>query len=119
MVQNMSIQENERGIASKQYNRRSRLEISLDVLRAVKKGVKKPTRIMYASNISWVPVQRILSSLVSNGFVRETELKGDKRTSRCYEITQSGLNVLMYLDEDKDVLRLIESANDMRKTSHR
>ena len=111
MVQNMSIQENEREIARKPYNRRSRLEIRLDVLRAIKTGVKKPTRIMYASNISWTPVQRILKSLVSNGFVREVELKGDKRTSRCYEITQSGLNVLMYLDRETDFLLLMESAN--------
>ena len=106
---NMSVRETGRGNGREILHRRSRLEISLDVLRAVKNGVKKPTRIMYASNISWVPLQRILRSMLSSGFMREIESKGDKRTMREYEITQSGLNVLMYLDREKDFLSLMKS----------
>jgi len=38
--------------------RRSRLDIVLAVLSAVGRGVDRPTRIMYASNLSWRPMQR-------------------------------------------------------------
>ncbi|MBC8498327.1 hypothetical protein ISS40_03095 [Candidatus Bathyarchaeota archaeon] len=45
-------------------NRRSKLEVYLDVLWAIKSGVNKPTRIMYESNLSWKPLQRTLDSLM-------------------------------------------------------
>ncbi len=106
----MSIYEIERGNHQKSYHRRSRLEICLDILRAVQKGVNKPTRIMYAVNISWNPLQKVLGSLVSAGFIGEIESKGDKRTTRRYEITQSGLNVLRYLDRE-DFLRLLDTTH--------
>ncbi len=89
--------------------RRTRLDICLDILRALKKGVRKPTRIMYAVNISWVPLQKRLTSMVSAEFISEIECKGDKRTTREYEITQKGLNVLDYWDKDNPLLKLMES----------
>lgn len=107
----MSVRETRRGNGRETLHRRSRLDISLDVLRAVKNGVRKPTRIMYAVNISWSPLQKVLRSLLSGGFMKEIESKVDKRTMREYEITQSGLNVLMYLDREKDFLRLMESTH--------
>lgn len=108
---NMSIQETENGNDRESFHRRSKLDISLDALRAVAKGIEKPTRIMYAVGISWNPLQKVLRSMVSAGFIMETESKGDKRTMRQYNITQSGLNVLTYLDRDKDFLRLMESTH--------
>ena len=39
--------------------RRSKLEIMLTVLRAVNDGETKPTKIMYASNMSWNLTQRV------------------------------------------------------------
>ncbi len=42
-------------------NRRSKLEITLDVLKAVRDGVDKPTRIMYVANMSWNPTQDMLA----------------------------------------------------------
>ena len=106
----MSIYEIERGNQRESYHRRSRLEICLDILKAVQKGVNKPTRIMYAVNISWNPLQTVLGSLVSAGFIEEIETKGDKRTTRRYEITQRGLNVLRYLDRE-DFLRLLDTTH--------
>ncbi len=95
------------------FHRRSRLDIYLDVLRALKRGVRKPTRIMYAVNMSWKPLQKILKSMVSTGFIREIESKKDKRTTRHYEITQSGLNVLNYLNKENDLVRLIEATHSV------
>ncbi|MHA2069350.1 MAG: winged helix-turn-helix domain-containing protein, partial [Candidatus Thorarchaeota archaeon] len=51
--------------------RRSKLEIILTILSAVKQGVDKPTRIMYAANMSWKPVQRMLTHLVEQGLLLE------------------------------------------------
>ena len=95
------------------YRRRSRLDISLDLLRAVSKGVKKPTRISYAINIPWVSLQKSLASMMSAGFITEIEMKESKRSMKHYEITQSGLNVLHYVDKGKDLLNLIESTHSV------
>ncbi len=101
----------DQGLVHRKYQkpiRRTRLDICLDILRAVKNGVRKPTRIMYAVNISWIPLKQMLSSMVSAEFISKIECKGDKRTTRHYEITQSGLNVLAYWDNGKDLLKLME-----------
>ena len=58
--------------------RRSRLDLVLKVLGVVTDGVDKPTRIMYAANLSWKPTQRILNSLVQQGLLREIEDTGSK-----------------------------------------
>jgi predicted transcriptional regulator len=92
--------------------RRSRLEIYLDVLWAIKKGTQKPTRIMYESNLSWKPLQRILKSMTSQSLIREIDASGDrdKRTSTVYELTQKGENIVNYFNTGKEYLRLEEIA---------
>ena len=86
------------------------MEIYLDVLLEIKNGTKKPTRIMYGANLSWIPLQRVLTSLVSQGLVVEIESgeRGDKRTSKTYELTQKGDNVLQYFRRAKELLPLEE-----------
>jgi len=88
--------------------RRSRLDIVLNVLSAVRDGVDKPTRIMYAANLSWKPTQRILRSLVDQEFLREIEDGRSKRTKRRYEITEKGVNLVRYFERAKDLLVLEE-----------
>jgi len=107
----MVSQETEHENYPKSYHRRSRLDISLDVLRTVKRGVMKPTRIMYAVNISWRPLQNILEAMVSGGFISKSKAKGNRQSKHYYKITQSGLNVLSYVDKDTDFLRLLESTH--------
>jgi len=102
---------NEIGLKS-EFARRSRLEIHLDILKSVKAGKSKPTRIMYAANLSWKPLNQNLSSLVSNGFLRIQFIgEEDARSNRIYEITKKGENVLRYMSSEKDVLDLIEIAH--------
>lgn len=78
--------------------RRSKLDIALCVLSAVRDGVDKPTRIMYAANLSWKPTKRILGSLVGQGLLRESGDTGSRRSKKRYEITEKGLSVLRYFD---------------------
>ena len=88
--------------------RRSRLDIVLNVLSAVRRGVDKPTRIMYAANLSWRPTQHILSSLVQQGLLREIEDTGSRKTKRRYEITEKGAKVVQYFDRAKDLITIEE-----------
>jgi predicted transcriptional regulator len=77
--------------------RRSKLEITLDVLKAVRDGVDKPTRIMYVANMSWNPTQELLERLVMEGHLDVTEERTEKRSKKRYVITEKGLNVISYL----------------------
>ncbi len=92
--------------------RRSKLEIYLDVLWAIKSGTAKPTRIMYEANLSWKPLQRILNSMVSQDLVEEIDASNsrDKRTNTLYNITQKGENVISYFNRAKHLIELEEIA---------
>ncbi len=86
--------------------RRSKLEIRLKILAAVKQGVDKPTRIMYAANMSWKPVQRILSGLVEQGLLLEVINTGSRQSKRRYQITEKGEKILDYFEKANDIMPL-------------
>jgi len=88
--------------------RRSKLEIYLEVLQIIKNGTSKPTRIMYNANISWQPLMRVLGSMKGQGLVNEIDVTGqerkrDKRTSKLYEITMKGERVIRYFRGAKEL----------------
>jgi predicted transcriptional regulator len=87
-------------------NRRSKLEIYVDILEKINMGVIKPTRIMYEANLSWKPLQQILKSLISQELIIEctTEDK-DKRTKKAYQLTEKGINVLRYFNKAKELVK--------------
>jgi len=86
--------------------RRSRLEITLGILSAVMNGVDKPTRIMYAANMSWRPTQRILSILVEQGLIEVRMTPETRQSKKRYVITEKGANMLDYFDGAKEILPL-------------
>jgi predicted transcriptional regulator len=90
--------------------RRSKLEIYLDVLWAIKRGTRKPTRVMYEANLSWKPLQTILQSMISQELIVEIDARAekDKRTSTVYEVTQKGENIITYFNRGRDYLNLEE-----------
>ncbi len=88
--------------------RRSRLEIYLEVLQIIKGGTSKPTRIMYNANLSWRPLMRVLGSMIDKELVREIDVsalgrKRDKRTTKLYEITMKGEKVVRYFRGAKEL----------------
>jgi len=85
-------------------SRRSKLEIQLDILNAVREGVEKPTRIMYAANMSWSPVKKMLDSLVDREFLTVISTIGGKTVRNRYEITEKGLSVLTYFKGAKKLV---------------
>ena len=86
--------------------RRSKLEIRLKILAAFKQGVDKPPRIMYAANMSWKPVQRIMSHLVEQGLLAEVINTESKQSKRRYKITEKGEKLLDYFESAKDIMPL-------------
>jgi predicted transcriptional regulator len=86
--------------------RRSKLDLVLGVLRAVKRGTDKPTRIMYTVNLSWKPTQNILNSLVGQGLLSLIEEEGNKRSKKRYELTEKGNGVVDYFDGAKQLINV-------------
>ena len=93
-------------------SRRSRLEIYLEVLNAIKNGTEKPTRIMYEANLSWRLLNDILSSLESQELVEEIDVSGsrDKRTDRIYRTTGKGDTLIRYFHNAEQLLSLDKPA---------
>ena len=87
-------------------NRRSKLEIYIDVLQVIKEGTTKPTRIMYGSNLSWKLLQGVLSSMIEQDLIIKIDKSGskDKRTSAVYEVTGKGDSVIKYFRHAKGLI---------------
>ncbi len=83
-------------------SKRGRLEIYLEVLRVVRKGTEKPTRIMYKTNLSWKPLMKVLKSLRDQGLVASHR----KGRSTTYEVTEKGKNVLKYFTEAMNLIEI-------------
>lgn len=86
--------------------RRKKEDIYLDVLQVMKQGQRKPTHIMYKSNISWDSLLKMLDNMKNEGHVLEVDTDGiDKRSSKEYEITGKGENFLVYCRGPKGLRR--------------
>ncbi len=90
-------------------NRRSKLEIYL-VLKVIKEGTTKPTRIMYAANLSWKLIQSVLNSMVNQDLIEEIDVSTsrDKRTNTIYKVTTKGDSVIRYFDRAKVLIEVDE-----------
>ncbi len=73
--------------------RRSSFQIAVDVLTVIGKGEKRPTRIMYASNLSWNSLKGTLDTLVGKGYVDEVSMNQKQKR---YSISSKGRDVLSY-----------------------
>jgi predicted transcriptional regulator len=71
------------------------------VLEVIQSGINTPTHIMYASNLSWNPVEDTLTTLIQGDFIRK---RGTGRTKRYY-ITEKGARVLRYHQKSMEELQ--------------
>ena len=79
--------------------RRSKLEVYLDILKAVSE-TGKPTKIGNIANLSWNKTRKYLEFLEINGFIQ-----GSRKGKRMeYKITEKGFEVLRTLQKIKDAL---------------
>lgn len=70
--------------------RRSRMEVKIDILQAIKEGAGRPTHIMYRSNLSWSVMQGFIKTLEIQGLVQTDASERKKR----YILTEKGERVL-------------------------
>ncbi|MEM2188171.1 MAG: winged helix-turn-helix domain-containing protein [Nitrososphaerota archaeon] len=87
-------------ILRKRPRRRNRLDVVFDVLGVVEAGVDRPTKIMFAANISWVVLKEILSDLQKRGLI-EVMSKGGRTHVK---ITARGKEMLNAYREFESVL---------------
>ena len=82
------------------HNKRTRLRIYVDVLRAINDGYNRKTWIMRATNISWNVLSEMLSSLFSQGFIEEVKTLywWDKQIRTSYDLTPRGERIMSYLE---------------------
>ena len=83
--------------------RRSRLETKLDILRYCEKEMK-PTRLMYAVNMSWRPLQRYVEDLIARGLIARKPCGIDERTPYVLIRTEKGTQLLKALSPGVTVL---------------
>jgi len=78
------------------------------VLRVIKNGTEKPTRIMYEANLSWTSLKDVLSLLLSQELVEEIDISEsrDKRTVRIYKITEKGDHLIRYFHRAEQLLQI-------------
>ena len=85
--------------------RRSSFQIAVDVLTVIGEGEQRPTRIMYASNLSWNSLRGTLDILVGKGYVDEMFL--NKKQKR-YSITMKGKDVLGYYNRLESLVQVTQ-----------
>jgi predicted transcriptional regulator len=61
---------------------------------------------MYAVNMSWKPVQKVLSRLVANGLITELTSSERAQSKRRYLITEKGSEIIKYFNDAKDILQV-------------
>ena len=83
--------------------RRSGFQIAVDVLTVIGEGEKRPTRIMYASNLSWNSLKGTLNIRVGKGYVDEMFLNKKKKR---YSITSKGTDVLGYYNRLESLVQV-------------
>ena len=82
--------------------KRSRLEIFLDVLKAIDGGTRKPTRIMYRTNVPYMSLMKILDSMADQGLIAVKRTNGRS----VYSTTEKGRNALAYFDRAFEIIEI-------------
>ena len=86
--------------------KRSKLQICFNVLEVIRKGVSKPTRIMYSANLSWNTLLEVFMVLTSQGLIKEAHEDGYKR----YTLTDKGMGALTHYSKALDILDVTKEA---------
>jgi len=84
--------------------KRERLEVIRDILTAIKQSRSiKPTRLMYASNLSPQMFKDYIEELVSKKFVK---LEGESENKKIYTLAKKGMD---FLNEFKVIENFVEN----------
>jgi len=99
-------------LRDKQYMRRSKLEMNVDILEIlVHWGPLKLTHVMYKANLNSSSVREYLDFLTKQGLVEEKTLSRERKV---YLTTQPGVRVLKYFRELKEEFPIVEETGTPR-----
>jgi len=92
--------------------RRSKLEIHIDILRALAyHGRLKPTHITYKANVNCSALKESLNFLLERNLVKEQIIGKKRHKRRVYAITDLGLTALRNVKEIDKALHVFEEPN--------
>jgi len=92
-----------------QAMRRSKLEIHIDILRALAyHGRLKPTHITYKANVNCSALKECLSFLLERNLVKEQTINKRRKKRKVYAITELGLTALRNVKEINNALHVFE-----------
>jgi predicted transcriptional regulator len=95
-----------------QAMRRSKLEIHIDILRALAyHGRLKPTHITYKANVNCSALKECLSFLLQRNLVKEQTISKRRKKRKVYCITELGLTALRNVKEINKALHVFEEPN--------
>lgn len=83
--------------------KRERLDVIRDILKSIRENRQiKPTRLLYASNLSPQMFKEYINELITKGFIK---LDIDKKEKKTFSLTQKGNE---FLEEYKVIENFIE-----------
>ncbi len=92
--------------------RRSKLEIHIDILRALAyHGRLKPTHITYKANVNCSALKECLDFLMQRDLVKEQTISKKRKRRKFYSITELGLAALRNVKEINKALHVFEESN--------
>jgi predicted transcriptional regulator len=95
-----------------QHMRRSKLEIHIDILRALAyHGRLKPTHITYKANVNCSALKECISFLLERNLVKEQTISKRRKKRKVYCITELGLTALRNVKEINNALHVFEEPN--------
>ena len=83
--------------------RRSKFQLSIEVLEAVSKGEYRPTRLMYSCNLSWNSMKDVIGLLEEKGYIEDQSV-GEKR--KHLSITGKGTEVLSFYNGLENLVQI-------------
>ena len=83
--------------------RRSKFQISIEVLEKIAQGENRPTRLMYACNLSWNSMKNVMGILEAKGYIRDQSGDG-KRKKLC--ITGKGTDIIDYYNGMENLIQI-------------
>lgn len=94
-------------------DRRSRLEVKIDILRAISEGISKQSHIIHRSNVSWSMAQNFIHKLEQQGLIAASRTKGRKViviTERGKRVLDSYTSIIKQFELDVPLPGLTESS---------
>ena len=92
--------------------RRSKLEIHIDILRALAyHGRLKPTHITYKANVNCSALKECIDFLMERNLIKEQSVNRKRQTRKYYAITDLGLTALRNVKEINKALHVFEEPN--------